>query len=219
MTTSSRNLGVYKKIHQVVSELRKEGISKNKEAKGNGVYYKFRGIDDVYNALSGVISEVGLIIIPKVVWSQSNLIPREGNRFSEHVIMHTEFTMIDPDDGSSIVGSAYGEAIDTSDKAFGKAQSYAYKAFAFQAFCIPTEGDNDTENNQHDIAPPVEASETISADQIQHIEDLLEETGANRAAFLQWVKAKQMSEIKRFRYDHIIKTLEKKRAEKATPVS
>lgn len=60
-------VGVYKKIHRVISELRKEGISKSNEAKGFGMGYKFRGIDDVYNALSGVISEVGLIIIPKVV--------------------------------------------------------------------------------------------------------------------------------------------------------
>ncbi len=51
----------------------------------------------------------------------------------------------------------YGEAMDSGDKSTNKAMSAAYKYAAMQAFCIPTEGDHDTENQTHeDIAPAVD---------------------------------------------------------------
>ena len=47
----------------------------------------------------------------------------------------------------------FGEAMDSGDKATNKAMSAAYKYAALQAFAIPTEGDNDTENHTHEIQP------------------------------------------------------------------
>lgn len=200
-------IGVYKKIHAAVCALRIEGIAKSKECKaGAGGNYRFRGIDDVYNSLSAVISEVGLILIPKVIESKSNMIPRDNNKFSEHVTVHTEFTLVDPDDGSKMVGSAYGEAIDTGDKAFGKAQSYAYKAFAFQAFCIPTEGDNDTENHDHEVSAPL-----LTQDQASHIESLVEITGSDLSKFLVYAKARDVKSIKQSDYASLVRVLERKK--------
>jgi len=48
-----------------------------------------------------------------------------------------------------------GEAMDSGDKSSNKAMSAAYKYACFQAFCIPTEGDNDADNTTHDIAPRI----------------------------------------------------------------
>jgi hypothetical protein len=45
----------------------------------------------------------------------------------------------------------YGEAMDSGDKSTNKAMSAAYKYAAFQSFCIPTEGDNDSENQTHEV--------------------------------------------------------------------
>lgn len=199
------NFGVYKKIHKVLSELRLVGIAKGKTCTAGGTY-KFRGIDDVYNALSSILSDSGLIIIPKVVFVQSNMILKESGKYNEHVIVHTEFSLIDPYDGSMHVGSAYGEAIDVSDKAFGKAQSYAYKAFAFQAFCIPTEGDNDTENNHHEIGVP-----TLTAQQVTHIEMLIDVTGSNIEKFLNYAKVENIKSIKQADYKSLVSVLEMKK--------
>jgi len=205
--------GVYKKIHKAVELLRVKGIEKNRTCKaGVGGTYGFRGIDDVYNALSSVLSEVGLLIIPRVVSVQSNMIPRDNGKFSEHAIIHTEFTLADPDDGSTHIGSAYGEAIDTSDKAFGKAQSYAYKAFIFQAFCVPTEGDNDTENHSHDAGVP-----TLTDTQTTHIEMLIDVTGSNVDNFLRYAKASSVKSIKQSDYQSLVSVLEKKRNGTAQP--
>ncbi|MNY54686.1 hypothetical protein D3C86_1905820 [compost metagenome] len=42
--------------------------------------------------------------------------------------------------------------MDSGDKATNKAMSAAYKYAAFQAFCIPTEGDNDADGQTHQVA-------------------------------------------------------------------
>jgi hypothetical protein len=41
--------------------------------------------------------------------------------------------------------------MDSGDKSTNKAMSAAYKYACIQSFCIPTEGDNDTENTTHEI--------------------------------------------------------------------
>lgn len=41
--------------------------------------------------------------------------------------------------------------MDSGDKATNKAMSAAYKYAAFQAFAIPTEGDNDADGSTHEI--------------------------------------------------------------------
>jgi len=147
--------GVFKKISQVTAALRVEGIGKDRKVSaGAGGSYAFRGIDDVYCHLSRALVSAGLVIIPKVISNDLSIIERDGGKVSRHVVLHVEFTLIDTDDGSEFTGSGYGEALDTSDKAFGKAASYAYKSFCFQAFCIPTEGDNDTENSNHAAGVP-----------------------------------------------------------------
>ena len=55
---------VYQAIAAVMSDLAKEGISKDRKNAQQG--YNFRGIDDMYNALSGPLSRNGLVIIPRV---------------------------------------------------------------------------------------------------------------------------------------------------------
>jgi len=63
-----------------------------------------------------------------------------------------EFDFVSAVDGSKhIVGPVYGEAFDSGDKSIGKAMSYAYKAMAFMAFAIPTEGDNDPDATTHTV--------------------------------------------------------------------
>ncbi|MNL27930.1 hypothetical protein D3C87_1495520 [compost metagenome] len=43
--------------------------------------------------------------------------------------------------------------MDSADKSSNKAMSAAYKYAMIQAFCIPTEGDNDADAHTHDVAP------------------------------------------------------------------
>src|SRR5574340_122354 len=69
-----------------------------------------------------------------------------------YVVVRCEFDFIAASDGSRHVVVTYGEAMDSGDKATNKAMSAAYKYAAFQAFAIPTEGDNDADATTHEVA-------------------------------------------------------------------
>jgi hypothetical protein len=140
---------VYQCIAAVSAELAKEGIAKGQSNQQQN--YRFRGIDDVYNALAPVLSKHGLVIIPRCERRES--VERQtkngGTLFS--VVVAVEFDFISTADGSHTVVRTFGEAMDSGDKATNKAMSAAYKYAAMMTFCIPTEGDHDSENQTHEV--------------------------------------------------------------------
>jgi hypothetical protein len=148
---TSRN--VYQLISAVSAELAKAGISKSRNNTQQN--YRFRGIDDVYNALAPVLATHGLVILPRILSRQcvERTTAKGGVLF--YVTVEAEFDFISAHDGSHHTVRTFGEAMDSADKATNKAMSAAYKYAAFQTFCIPTEGDNDADATTHDIAPTV----------------------------------------------------------------
>lgn len=140
--------GVYRCIVQVSGEIAKEGISKTRTNQQQG--YKFRGIDDVHNALAPMLAKHGLVILPRCL--SRDVVERQtakgGTLF--YVTVEAEFDFVCAADGSTHTVRMYGEAMDSADKATNKAMSAAYKYAAFQTFCIPTEGE-DADAETHDI--------------------------------------------------------------------
>lgn len=138
-------------MNAVTAELAGEGISKSRANQQQG--YKFRGIDEVLNALSRIIADNKLVIIPHV---QSREVTERqtksgGALFS--VVVNVTYTFVSAVDGTrETVGPFDGEAMDSADKATNKAMSAAYKYMAIQTFCIPTEGDNDADATTHEVA-------------------------------------------------------------------
>lgn len=146
---------VYAAIAAVILDLSKVGISKDRENKAQG--FKFRGIDEVYNALSSLLAKHALVVLPRML--TRTITEREsakgGVLFT--VVVEAEFDFVAAADGSRHTVRTFGEAMDSGDKATNKAMSAAYKYAAFQAFCIPTEGDNDADATTHEIAPSLPA--------------------------------------------------------------
>lgn len=142
---------VYKAINAVQSDLAQTGITKDRRNQQQG--YSFRGIDDVFNALSPLLAKHGLCILPRVV--SRECIERQtmkgGTLF--YVTVGVEFDFVCAEDGSIHMVKTFGEAMDSADKATNKAMSAAYKYAAFQAFAIPTEGDNDADSHTPDVKP------------------------------------------------------------------
>jgi hypothetical protein len=137
---------VYAAINAVQAALSKHGITKDRRnQQGSG--YNFRGIDDVYNVLSGILAENKLVILPRT----TERIQEERQSKSGGSLFYTtvkmEFDLVSAVDGSKHTVATYGEAMDSGDKSTNKAMSAAYKYAAFQAFCIPTEGDNDADGS------------------------------------------------------------------------
>lgn len=134
---------VYNCIAAVSAEIAQTGIAKNRSNTTQN--YKFRGIDDVYNALAPLISKHGLVIIPRILAREvvERQTQKGGTLF--YVTVEAEFDFVSVKDGSKVTARSFGEAMDSADKATNKAMSAAYKYTAFQTFCIPTEGDNDAD--------------------------------------------------------------------------
>jgi hypothetical protein len=151
MSETAKN--VYQCIAAVSAEIATTGIAKNRQ--NTEQKYKFRGIDDVYNALAPILSKHGLVIIPRIL----NRVVAERTTKSGgaifNVTVEAEFDFVSIADGSTVTARTFGEAMDTGDKATNKAMSAAYKYVTFQAFCIPTEGDNDADQTTHEVAAKV----------------------------------------------------------------
>lgn len=141
---------VYKAIAAVTRALGREGIGKEK--KNLQQNYSFRGIDDIYNALNSELAAAQLCIIPRVVARESVERQGKGGGALFYVTVKAEYDIVSAVDGSTHTAAAYGEAMDSGDKATSKAMSAAYKYMAMQLFCIPTEGDNDADATTHEVA-------------------------------------------------------------------
>jgi hypothetical protein len=141
---------VYEKIAAITAELSKIGISKDSKNQSQG--YAFRGIDQVYGALSPLLAKHGLCILPRV--KDREVIERQNKSGTAlfYVTLTVEFDFVAAEDGSKHTVVTVGEAMDSGDKASNKAMSAAYKYAAFQTFCIPTEGDNDADSTTHEVA-------------------------------------------------------------------
>jgi len=143
---------VYQAINAVQKELSTVGITKDRtNTQGSG--YKFRGIDDVYNAISPMLAKHALCILPRVLTREcvERLSKNGGALF--YVTVEVEFDFVSAEDGSKHTVKTFGEAMDSGDKATNKAMSAAYKYAAFQAFSIPTESDNDADAHTHLVQP------------------------------------------------------------------
>lgn len=141
---------VYKAINEVQKALSKVGIAKDR-TNTQGATYKFRGIDDVYNALSPLLAEFGLCILPRMLTRSCEERQSKSGNALFYVTVQAEFDFVSAEDGSKHTVATFGEAMDSGDKATNKAMSAAYKYAAFQAFAIPTEGDNDADSSTHEV--------------------------------------------------------------------
>ena len=143
---------VYKAINAVQAELSVQGIAKN-QRNGQGAGYNFRGIDDVLNALSPLLSKHGLCILPRVLTRECVERQSKNGGALFYITVEVEFDFVSSEDGTKHTVKTFGEAMDSGDKATNKAMSAAYKYACFQAFSIPTEAKEDADYQTHEVKP------------------------------------------------------------------
>lgn len=147
---------VYVAINEVTAAISRDGIAKGRANTAQG--YNFRGIDDVYNALSGPLSAAKLLMLPRVLNRTVTERVNKNQTVVSYVVLDVEFDFVSAVDGSRHTIRTMGEAMDSADKATNKAMSAAMKYACLMAFQIPTEGDNDSENAHHELASKLHAS-------------------------------------------------------------
>ncbi|CAB4152633.1 Essential recombination function protein [uncultured Caudovirales phage] len=139
---------IYQAVNAIMQEI--EAIGKNKTNSMQG--YKFRGIDDMYNALQPLFKKHSVFITSNVLESKREERQTAKGGVLIYTIAKCQFKFFTTD-GSFIESVLEGEAMDSGDKSTNKAMSTALKYALMQMFLIPTEEKLDTEYDTHEIAP------------------------------------------------------------------
>jgi hypothetical protein len=140
---------IYQAMIAIMKDLK--AISKDQRNAAQG--FKFRGIEDVYNAVQPIMAQHGVFCVPEVLWHETTWIKGTDKfgkeRTTTHVLLKMKYRYYTWD-GSFVDAVTMGEASDHGDKAYGKAASYAHKVATLQTFCIPTKDADDPDKDQEE---------------------------------------------------------------------
>lgn len=130
--------------------------------------FKYRGIDDLYNALHGLFAKHGIFCTTEVLGQER----QERTTRSGGVLAFTKLHLryhFHAEDGTSIATEVIGEGMDSGDKSSNKAMAVGHKYALLQAFLIPTDEVKDPDAEVHEItdaqpdAKYIEKLETAAA--------------------------------------------------------
>jgi len=123
------------------AELAKTGISKDR--KNEQQNFRFRGIDDVMNAVSPILSKHDIVfLVDYEDYPDVERVTAKGSTLIYTKVKGT-FTFVSAQDGSQVTVTTFGTAMDAGDKSGNKAMSAALKYALLQTFLIPTEAGTD----------------------------------------------------------------------------
>lgn len=160
-----------------------------KEKKNTQGNYMYRGVDDVMNALQPALIKNKLFIVPTVKSEQREERASKNGGTLLYTRLTVDFTFW-AEDGSSIVATVIGEAMDSGDKATNKAMSVAYKYACFQVFCIPTDEDGDTETES-----PEPEMLYVDEVKVKVLREKMAKKGVKEEAILQRYKCESIDKL------------------------
>ncbi len=134
---------IYTAINAVAAELARTGVPKS-HTNVDG-QYQYRGIDDIYNRLSPLLATYRVCVLPRVLERAASDRTGADGLLLVSVTLRVAFDLVSAEDASVHVIEAFGEALDSGDKATSKAMTAAYKYAVLQAFCIPVSGTEDAD--------------------------------------------------------------------------
>lgn len=199
-----------KKIYTALIEVMKDIGSIGKDRYNQKQNYKFRGIDDVYNALQPALIKHSVFCVPTVKNVQRENGVSANGKDLKYTIVDVDYEFYSAEDGSSVVVSVPGEAMDTGDKSLNKALSAAYKYACLQLFCIPTETEShDSEEDSYDYRPKkVEVKQTDRNITEQEIAIFMQEVHRTGCSLDKMLKKSNVKVIKDMKYSHYLYWIE-----------
>ncbi len=208
---------IYEAIANVMNDV--GAVEKNQQTK-MGNRYKYRGIDDVMNALNPAMVKHKVFVVPEVLETT-----REDRKTAKgyeliYTILKVRYTFYAVD-GSSVSAIVIGEAMDSGDKSANKAMSNAFKYACFQTFCIPTEEMHDPDSTVYEDVEKIKTesemqieqekieSQTIGQAKINVIKKELERTGISKEPILKRYKVKNLEDITEELFPRVVNALKK----------
>lgn len=134
---------IYESMNKIMGEL--GAIPKNKQMQAGNANYKFRGIDDLYNALNSLMVKHEVFCAPRITERTDSVVTTAKGTTMYRVCLTINYVFYSKD-SSSFECSMAGEAMDSGDKATSKAASMAHKYALLQTFCVPTEDIHDSDD-------------------------------------------------------------------------
>lgn len=196
---------VYQAVAAVAAAM--PAISKDRKSEQR---YKYRGIDDLYNAIHKPLADAGVLIVPTVLDHQMIGVTINEKPWVKHVV-RVRYTVYGPA-GDSFAGEVVAEGLDNSDKGTGKALSYAYKSFAHQLFAVPTDDpgmDNEHASPVVDHVQPAPAEpvdlRAVLTDRVAKLDPVLRAVFDHKSAVKGW---KTVDEIPDARLGSGLKTVD-----------
>lgn len=140
------------KIFEAMAGLMTDLTAIGKDQKNVQQGFKYRGIDQVYNAIHPLLAKHKIFTTPEVLDKTREERTNAKGTVLAFVTMRIKYTFW-TDDGSSVSCTVEGEGMDSGDKASNKAMAIAHKYALLQTFCIPTEDMDDPDSQVHEVAP------------------------------------------------------------------
>lgn len=141
-------LGIYKAISGVMQDV--GAVSKDRVNVAQK--FKFRGIDDVMNALHPAMVKNKVFVVPDIIEQNREIREMKSGAVLIYSICKVKYTFF-AEDGSFVEAIVIGEGMDSGDKATNKAMAIAFKYACFQVFCIPTEEMSDPDADSPKMEP------------------------------------------------------------------
>lgn len=194
-------MNIYESITAIMQEV--PAIGKNKDNQQQ--HFKFRGIDDVMNAMQPLLAKHKVFIVPEILEQkrEERQTQKGGNLIYSICTIKYKFYA---EDGTSIEATTIGEGMDSGDKATNKAMAIAMKYALFQVFCIPTEEMRDPDAETPEPTQPIKITEA----QIKVLQTLIKGMPNGKDYYdvlLNEYNIKDLSQLKAKDFETIIKDI------------
>lgn len=150
-----------KTIHQAIASIMRGMVAIGKTKSNQQQGFKYRGIDDAYNALQPLLAENGVFTVPEVLERSREERTNKNGTVLAFTCLRMKYTFYS-EDGSSVCCVVEGEGMDSGDKSSNKAMAVAHKYALLQTFMVPTEITDDPDAQVHEIRPTRQPSPTAN---------------------------------------------------------
>lgn len=141
-----------KTIHQAIASIMRGMVAIGKTKSNQQQGFKYRGIDDAYNALQPLLAENGVFTVPEVLERVREERINKNGTVLAFTCLRIKYTFYS-EDGSSVSCIVEGEGMDSGDKSSNKAMAVGHKYALLQTFMVPTEITDDPDAQVHEIKP------------------------------------------------------------------
>lgn len=142
-------------IHEKIIALLASASAVAKDQRNVEQKFNYRGIDAVVNAVSPLLKEHGVAVLPtKILEHEIQRFENKTGKLVTDTKLTIEYTWI-AEDGSTFVTEAAGYGRDHADKGTAKAASVAFRTLLLQSLALPTDDkDPDAESIEVERAVP-----------------------------------------------------------------